>query len=112
MAIVLPLMLLLMVNVWDLGRAFFISLNLTDAVYQGARLAAHSDRTIGEVQAAVQADAPSLHLTDAAIVVSRPAVAGQAVVITVTYPFVPTPSAFSRWIVGDSITRQASEIVR
>lgn len=69
-AILLPLLLLVIAGIVDLGRAFFTEVALTNAAREGARAAAISTATPADVQVRAQASAPGLTVTTAATLCS------------------------------------------
>lgn len=69
-AILLPLLLLVIAGIVDLGRAFFTEVALTNAAREGARAAAISTATAADVQIRAQASAPGLTITTAATLCS------------------------------------------
>jgi Flp pilus assembly protein TadG len=61
-AIMLPLLLLVIAGIVDLGRAFFTQVTLTNAAREGARYAVvKSDATVADVQARTLTAAPGLN---------------------------------------------------
>jgi Flp pilus assembly protein TadG len=107
-ALILPLMVLIIVGIFDLGRAFFAYISITNAAREGARVATFwPGKTTGnDVVTAIQnelMDSPMIDLTGAtyqiecmngASFVVKPqnssilvCDSGKPVRVTVTYPF-------------------------
>jgi len=96
-ALVLPLLLIIIVGVFDLGRAFFALITINNAAREGARYATlHLDETVANIQtvAANEAQGSGLIVMTSDVFVSCPddGVAfpcnpGTAVRVTVRYTF-------------------------
>lgn len=104
----LPILLLLLVAVIDVGRAFRYSLLLNDAAFQGARLAGDPAATLQAVRGAVRADLPSdVVVADGDIGVT-PQVRreGETVKVAVAWPYVPIMPG-SAWLFPTGVRLQA-----
>jgi len=108
MAMLMPLLLLLVVGVADLGRAFFSYIVITNASREGARYASHlpADQ-IGTRQAAVDEAAnaglsPPLAVADVTVICANPD-RGLPIAVQVTYEM-PT-------IIGSLIGRPSLTLV-
>src|SRR3990172_3132337 len=88
-AIVLPLLILFLVGVFDLGRLFHATIVLTNATREGARYATfHSNDTTGIKNAVVQeAAASGITLTTGMVTTTCPCTSGNPAQVTVTYDF-------------------------
>jgi len=87
-ALVLPLLLLIVFGMIDLGRALNAQITLTEAAREGARLAAIGDPA-GVVDARAQGAAPQLSGVSVTVTASCPPGAGPAAnaVVDVSYSF-------------------------
>ncbi|MBO9370827.1 MAG: pilus assembly protein [Chloroflexi bacterium] len=89
-ALVLPLLILLLGGVLELGRLFFAYVAVTDAAAEGATYASIYPRaTIHQITERAQAASGGLIQLDPSMVqVQRPVLtAGAPITVTVTYPF-------------------------
>jgi Flp pilus assembly protein TadG len=88
-ALMLPILLLLLVGIVDLGRIFYYEIALANAAREGARVGTNSGATNATVQAAVIAAARPVEITAANTVISpassRSASSGQTVTVTVSF---------------------------
>jgi len=93
-ALVLPVMLLILAGILDLGRLYYVTVALTDAAGEGAVYAAIRPNSADEIIARTQAASTGLVQIDMEkVTVDCPSlVAGQPVTVTVDYDFtVATP---------------------
>ena len=90
-ALVLPVLVLLLFAIFQLGLAFHNYVTLTDAVRAGARKAAVARHLTGDpvanVTARVQQAAPGLDEGDLDVVVASSWQPGEDVTVTATYPY-------------------------
>jgi Flp pilus assembly protein TadG len=88
-ALVLPIFLLLVLGIFEFGRAFNIQVSLSEAAREAARYAAihqsDSTYTVGAAQAAGVAAAPSVDLDPGDITVSSSGTSPCNVVVTISY---------------------------
>lgn len=102
LAYVFPLLLLMLVGVVDFSRAFGYALQLNDAAFQGARLAAlDPTATNADIEAAVRNDLAAQEVASNATITVAPALrtSGQAVTVTVSWaygPLMPLSEVFLR----------------
>jgi Flp pilus assembly protein TadG len=68
-ALLLPLLLLILFGILDLGRLFHAAITITNAAREGARYGIEHPADTGDIEAAVQAEAAGtgIDLTDTAI---------------------------------------------
>ncbi|MDX6535474.1 MAG: hypothetical protein QOJ13_1986 [Gaiellales bacterium] len=91
-AVVIPLVMLLLVGIFQLGRAYAESIQVTNAAREGARRAIIGRNATNGVQRVVTAAKNSTWSLDRAnmtVSVDQPApwIGGQDVAVTVTYPY-------------------------
>ena len=89
LALVLPVMLLILAGVLDLGRLYYVTVALTDAAGEGAIYAAINPYATDEIIARAQAASGGLVQIDAEkININCPVItAGEPVTVTVDYDF-------------------------
>jgi len=88
LALVLPLLLVILMSVLDLGRAFNTYMVLTNAAREGARLAARDPYDITAITEVALNETRSAGLPDDEVTVSViPAPSGSPVQVTVAYDF-------------------------
>lgn len=113
-ALILPLLIIIIVGVFDLGRAFFAYITITNAAREGARYGTlHTDELVGQVQSAAVTEATSsgINITSGNVVVTCPDTAtawpcgsGESVKVTVSYTF----NSWLNMIIPASVTMQRS----
>lgn len=88
-AVVLPLLLLILLGIFDLGRVFNTYIVITNAARNGAYYGSmHSTDTAGIVQAVVtEAQGSGVNLTSGNVCVSSSGVSGTPMGVTVTFNF-------------------------
>jgi uncharacterized membrane protein len=94
MALVLPVVLVILAVVLDLGRLYYITVALTDAAGEGATYAAINPKdTTGAITRAQEASGGFVQIDTGMVTVDAPAIAaGAPVTVTVRYNFkVATP---------------------
>jgi len=102
LAVSLTVLLWLCLGGVDLGRAFGIDLGLTNAARVGARYAVLVPTADdAQINAQVQAEQPSLGITDSMIAVDRSLTDRRTV--TITYPFTPFTPLVARLGNGTTI---------
>jgi Flp pilus assembly protein TadG len=85
-ALVVPLLVLLVVAIFEFGRAYHAQIALTAAAREGARVMAVTNRSADAISA-TRAAAPTLALSDGQIEVNPSSCsAGSNVTVRVTYP--------------------------
>lgn len=90
LALLLPVLILLLAIAFDLGRGMAAYAAVVHAAREGAWVAAHGQPDIGAVQAAVDGALSEAGLDPGLATVSASIGGpGEAVVVTVTYPFEP-----------------------
>ena len=94
MALALPLLLILLVGVVDVGRAMYTKIALTNASREGARYASHYPADAAGVAEAVASELEANSLETSLVVVTIepdpagvPAVSGGQITVTLVYPF-------------------------
>lgn len=113
-ALVLPVVLLILAGVLDLGRLYYVTVALTDAAGEGATYAAISPPTSPEVEAEIKARTQAasggmvqIEADEVAVICPgncADIVAGDPVTVTVGYDFtVATPVIYA--IVPDGVIR-------
>jgi Flp pilus assembly protein TadG len=98
-ALILPLLILILIGVFDLGRALFALITINNAAREGARYGTlHTDETVDMIQAAAVAEAQGqgvdVNLGDVSVTcpddgATWPCNRGTAVRVTVDYAFDP-----------------------
>jgi Flp pilus assembly protein TadG len=97
MALVLPVVLIILAIVLDLGRLYYVTVALTDAAGEGATYAAiNPSDTAGVISRAQDASGGFVQVDTGMVTVDAPAItAGAPVTVTVWYNFrVATPLAY------------------
>jgi len=88
LALVLPLLLIIMMGVLDLGRAFNTYMVLTNGAREGARLGARNPYDVTAINEAALHETRNAGLSDGDVTVSViPASSGSPVRVTVQYDF-------------------------
>ena len=103
MALVLPVVLVILAIVLDLGRIYYVAVALTDAAGEGATYAAINPAdTVGVITRAQEASGGLVQIDTGMVTVDAPAIAaGAPVTVTVHYDFkVATPIPYM--IFGES----------
>ena len=103
MALVLPVVLVILAIVLDLGRIYYVAVALTDAAGEGATYAAINPAdTVGVIARAQEASGGLVQIDTGMVTVDAPAIAaGAPVTVTVHYDFkVATPIPYM--IFGES----------
>lgn len=114
-ALVLPLLILLLGGVLELGRLFFAYVAVTDAAAEGATYASiRPNSSIQEITTRAQEAAQGLgmvQLDPSMIQVERPSLAaGAPITVTITYPFTLVTPLLSDVIPGRTITLRATAV--
>ena len=88
LALLLPLLLIIMVIVLDMGRAFNTYMVLTNAAREGARLATRDPHNVTAIHGAALYETRNAGLSDGDVTISViPASSGNPVRVTVQYGF-------------------------
>ncbi len=109
-ALVLPLLILLLGGVLELGRAFFAYVAVTDAAAEGATYASiYPASSIQEITDRAQAATSGLiQLAPSMIQVERPSLtAGAPITVTITYPFTLVTPILGDLVPGRTISLRA-----
>lgn len=109
-ALVLPLLILLLGGVLELGRAFFVYVAVTDAAAEGATYASiYPDSSIQAITERAQAASGGLIRLDPSMIqVERPSLtAGSPITVTVTYPFTLVTPLLGDLVPGRTISLRA-----
>ena len=87
--IILPVLLLILLGVVDLGRLFFAAITMTNAAREGARYGTfHPDVNANIKQAAINEAASSgITLNTGMVSANCPCASGTPVIVTITYQF-------------------------
>jgi Flp pilus assembly protein TadG len=112
-ALVLPLLILLLGGVLELGRLFFAYVAVTDAAAEGATYASiYPSSSIGEITDRAQTATGGLVQLDPSMIrVERPSLtAGSPITVTVTYPFRLVTPLLGDLIPGRTIPLQATTV--
>jgi Flp pilus assembly protein TadG len=109
-ALVLPLLVLLIIGVFDLGNAVFTNNTLENAAREGARVGVIESKTDDQIRARVRAAAPNLDLSDPRKIPITPSPSrtfDKPITVTINYVYQPiTP--FIGLITGGGIHMSAS----
>jgi Flp pilus assembly protein TadG len=109
MALVLPLLLLLVAGIIDLGRAFNNYIIITNAAREGARAASHFPNNPGLIEAAVRQEAADSGLDPEAIRITitpeSGALAGEMIEVSAEYDF---DTILGSFVGADSLTLSSS----
>ena len=105
-ALLLPVFLVLLLGVIDLGRAVYAYNTLSNAAREGARVAVIPANTDAEVRNAVKQKAVSLNLTDGDISITARN-SGDPVTVAVQHEFRPVTLLVADAIGAGSITLRA-----
>ena len=87
-ALVIPILLLVIFGLFDLGYAVFIKNMISNAAREGARTGIIFTKTDADISARVNAAAPGLNLTPT-ITPPYPRQFNEPITVTVTYTYVP-----------------------
>ncbi len=88
-ALILPVLLMILAGVLDLGRLYFAYVAVTDAAAEGASYAASYPNEVAEIEARAQG---ASQLSGVTVTYSGEAEAGETVTVTTSYSFtVATP---------------------
>jgi Flp pilus assembly protein TadG len=112
-ALVLPLLVLLIIGIFDLGNAVFTNNMLENAAREGARGGAIKSRTDTDIRTRVRAAAPNLNLSDnrqIAIVPSPSRTFNEPITVTVQYTYRPV-TPFIGQITGGGIGMSATSVM-
>lgn len=112
-ALVLPLLILLLGGVLELGRLFFAYVAVTDAAAEGATYASiYPNSSIQAITDRAQAATSGLVQLDPAMIqVQRPSLtAGSPITVTVTYPFRLVTPLLGDLIPGGTIPLRATAV--
>jgi Flp pilus assembly protein TadG len=107
MALVLPILLLILFGVLDLGRAIYAQFTLAQAAREGARRAIIETTTNAVIRQAVIDKAVGLGVVAADITIGGSRTAGQQVTVAVTHVFHPVTPFISN-IVGSALQLRSS----
>jgi hypothetical protein len=109
-ALVLPLLVLLITGVFDLGNAVFANNTLENAAREGARTGAIKSKTDGDICQRVKKAAPNLNLSDCRQIVIVPSPTrtfDEPITVTVQYLYQPITPLIGQ-ITGGGIHMSAS----
>lgn len=98
-ALVLPILLLVIFGLFDLGYAVFIKNMISNAAREGARTGIIITKTDADIRARVRAAAPGLNLPDPQIPIDphpNNRQFNQPITVTVTYTYVPLTPIIGR----------------
>lgn len=113
LAVLLPVLMIMLVGIIDLGRVFYHSVVIANAARDGAR-AGGGDYTLtsGQVCNTVIAAAPPGLVTNCTVAPGA-RVSGGDIFVTAQYRFVPITPMLSNWIGGGSLplTQTAQMVV-
>ncbi|MGC8947110.1 MAG: TadE/TadG family type IV pilus assembly protein [Anaerolineae bacterium] len=112
-ALVLPLLILLLGGVLELGRIFFAYVAVTDAAAEGATYASIYPRaSVQQITERAQAASGGLIQLDPSMIrVDRPALtAGAPITVTVTYPFQLVTPLLGDIVPGRTIPLRATAV--
>jgi Flp pilus assembly protein TadG len=107
LALILPVFLLFVLGVLDLGRAVYTQTVLSNAVREGCRLAVIDTVTTQTVILKVVQTAVGVALSPANVTVSGARTAGTTVTVSASFVYVPVTPMIGQ-IVGAAITLRAS----
>jgi Flp pilus assembly protein TadG len=108
-ALIIPLLVLVVIGLFDLGYAVHANNLLTNAAREGARTGIILSNTDAYIRTRVKNTAPDLGLTDAQIIInpSAPRVFGNPITVTVNYTYTPITPLVER-IVGGNLRLSAT----
>jgi Flp pilus assembly protein TadG len=107
-ALVVPILLLLMMGVVDIGRLLFTYIALEDAVQEGSIYAAHEPAPISEIEQRVLTSSNHPEVTGATVSVSCTlATTPGTITVTASYP-VPMITPVVSGILGGSVAMTAT----
>ena len=112
LAIVLPVLLVLLLGLLDVGRAYYAMVSLKDAVSEGASYAAsHPTQTTQILERAADASSAFLVLTPDMFTIDYvdPPTSGQPVTVSVAYDMVLVTPFVSAIVPGGTLTLRASD---
>ncbi len=112
-ALVIPILLLLILGLFDLGYAAFLQNTLSNAAREGARTGIVLSTTDAAIRARVRATAAGLSLSDAQIAISpSPSrTFNQPITVTVSYTYTPVTPFIETITGGLAISERSSMIV-
>jgi Flp pilus assembly protein TadG len=106
-ALILPVLLLIVFGILDLGRAVYSQMVMSDAVREGCRVAVVQSNSNATVIQTVLNYATGVALQASHITISGSREPGTTVTVSASYTYVPVTPLISQ-IVGSSIVLQAS----
>lgn len=114
-ALILPLLILLLGGVLELGRLFFAYVAVTDAAAEGAIYASvRPNSSVEEITIRAQQAAQGLgmaQLQPSMVQVQRPSLtAGAPITVTITYPFTLVTPLLSDLVPGRTISLRATAV--
>jgi hypothetical protein len=113
-ALILPVIVLILMGVFDLGRAFYAYSVVADAAREGARAGVYATATDGQVAAAVTKYWIGLETAPVVTIwppAPPPRVSGNTISVTVRYVFRPVTPVIESFLPGRQINIVASSVM-
>lgn len=116
-ALVLPILVLAILGIFDLGWAVYANNTLASAAREGARMAIVQSKTDSDatIRQHVKDSAQGLGLSDSQITIA-PAFAsrtfGNPITVTVTYTYTPLTPVIGQIVAGNGLALKASSAMR
>ena len=105
-ALILPVLLMTVFGILDLGRAVYSQMVMSNAVREGCRVAVVQSNSNATVIQAVRTKAAGVALQAGNITISGPRTPGTTVTVAASFTYLPVTPLISN-IVGNSILLQA-----
>ena len=107
-ALVVPLLILILMGIFDLGWAVYAKNTITDAAREGARTGIVLSATDAQITSRVRAAAPSLSNLQVTIVPATTRTYGQPITVTVVYTYVPITPLIGQIVTGNGLRLQGT----
>ncbi len=107
-ALIVPLLLLVLMGIFDLGWAVYAKNTITDAAREGARAGIVLSATDAQISARVHAAAPSL--ANLQVTIDPPVIRtfNQPITVTIVYTYVPVTPLIGQIVTGSGLRLQGS----
>ena len=102
-ALVVPLLMLIIIGIFDLGFAVYARNTISDAAREGARTGIVLSATDAQITDRVQKAAPALSNLQITIVPATTRTFGQPITVTVVYTYVPITPLIGRIVSGSGL---------
>jgi hypothetical protein len=114
-ALIMPVLVLILMGVFDFGRAFYAYSVVANAAREGARVGIFSAATDAQIRAAVRQYWVGLGtVSDSSITISpaEKRLSGELIEVAVRYEFVPITPVIDAFLPGGKIALASSSIMR